>query len=264
MPAQSTREYRLALEPGQDVDPEVTRCELDVLGHWYGDTAELIETAYGRYRQQTAFLAVRSADGQVAGMCRLILPGPLPLKTLADIGGPPWSVDSGRSLAAAGIDPARTWDLATLAVRRELGAARRMIAPALYHGLIQAVVANGAEWVIAIADRRVRSLLAMLGLEQYALPGTAAAPYMGSAACCPAYTHIPSMVERQRTTNLDAYRLITLGYGLDEVALPAREDFLLPLHGRGQLRAARDGCPPAVDVRLELPDVTIDAAPRMP
>ncbi len=264
MPAQSTQEYRLVFELAQDVDPEVTRCELDVLGHWYGDTAELIDTAYGRYRQQTAFLAVRSADGQVAGMCRLILPGPLPLKTLADIGGPPWSVDPGRSLAAAGIDPARTWDLATLAVRRERGAARRVIAPALYHGLIQAVVANGAEWVIAIADRHVRSLLSMLGLEQYALPGTAAAPYMGSEACCPAYTHIPSMIERQRTTNPDAYRLITLGHGLHDVALPARQDLLLPLDRPGTQGVASDGCPPMVDVRAKQPDVTIDAAPRTP
>ena len=45
------------------------------------------------------------------------------LKTLDDLSREPWRVDGMRPARAAGIDPATTWDIATLGVRSGSGAA---------------------------------------------------------------------------------------------------------------------------------------------
>jgi len=230
---------KLVITTAANTPPAARDCELDVLSSWYGDTPELIESAYGPYEEQTAFLSVGSQDGTVIGACRLILPGPRPAKTLSDITAEPWQVDADESLRLAGIDPHRTWDIATIAVRRERGATGRMVAAALYYGLIHATRVNEIPWVVAIIDRHPRSLLAMLGLPLTALPGTASASYMGSHACTPVWAHVPSVVEQQRLTNPEGHRLISRGHGLSDVQLPD------PL-------------------RLRLPSPSIPAAPRRP
>lgn len=227
---------RLALTAAADTCEDARRCELEVLAHWYGDTPDLIEQAYGPYESQSAFLSVERDDGRVVGASRLILPGALPLKTLCDISGPPWSVDAGASVRLAGVDPQRTLDVATLAVRRDSGAGPRVVASALYYGLINGALVNNHPWIIAIIDRHVRGLLAMVGLPLHALPGTRARFYMGSPECAPVFTYVPALVAGQRVTDPEAHRFISMGQGLDGVILPEREALRLPLSGGMDLR----------------------------
>ncbi len=218
---------RLSFHPDADVDPDVLVCEFEVLNHWYGDTRDLLDEAYGPYQDQTCFLTLHHATDGVVGFCRLILPGPLPLKTIVDIDRPPWNVDGHRAAAAAGVDVSRTWDIATLGMRHQILGAGSVAAAALYHGLILATRANEIPWLTAIIDRRVRSLLSSIGLPLQALPGTQAESYMGSPACAPVYTHLPSILDAQRRNDPDAYRLVSLGSGLDGVAVPALADFTI-------------------------------------
>jgi hypothetical protein len=217
---------KLAFHDTGLVDADVLACELDVLSHWYGDTAALLEEAYGPYLGQTAFLTLTHASEGVVGFCRLIRPGSLPLKTISDIDGPPWNVDGHRAAAAADVDVSRTWDIATLGMRHQVLGAGSVAAAALYHGLILATRANEIHWVVAIVDRRVRSLLATLGLPLQALPGTQPEPYMGSSSCAPVYTHLPSVLDAQRRSYPDDYRMVTMGSGLDGVTVPTLEEFV--------------------------------------
>ncbi|WP_143447396.1 hypothetical protein [Kineosporia sp. R_H_3] len=228
--------YRLTM--GRSADASVRRCELDVLAHWYGDTEQLLDEAYGGYADQTAFLAVERDDGLVVGVSRVIIPGGRGLKTLADIGSPPWSVDAPRAVSAAGLDPDHTWDIATITVRRELGAAGRVVAGALYYGLINGTRVNDCSWIVAIIDRRARSLLSMVGLPLHAIPGTAPELYMGSPACAPVYAHMPTLVDMQRASDPEAHRLITLGHGLTDVLLPDDEGLALDTRDVVDLSAA--------------------------
>jgi hypothetical protein len=225
--------YRLELTPARLAHEEVRRCELEVFGHWYGNTREEFAQAYGPYEGRTAFLSVTRDDDRVMGTCRIITPGPRGLKTLSDIGRPPWGVDADRCVRAAGTDPARTWDIATLAVRRELGAGGRLIVGAIYHGLIHASRVNDCPWLVAIIDRRARSLLALLGFPMHAIPCTGPQFYMGSTASAPVFCHVPTVVAAQRTTDPEAYRLISAGHGLLDVRLPDDDALVLPWSGVG-------------------------------
>jgi hypothetical protein len=216
-------------------DVEILACEALVLGQRYGNTAEELAAAYGVYADSLAFLAVRDSAGRVLGWARMITPGPVPIKTLADIATWPWNTDPDVVVADAGLDVALTWDVTTIGVRRELGADGSTVAAALYHGVISATKANGVEWIMALLDIRVRRLLDRVGLITETLPNTAAKPYFGSPSTVPVFANMERMVLRQQREQPEFYRHIALGLGLDPIALPAPEDYLL--------------VPPSVDLR---------------
>ena len=214
---------------GDDTDwSGYRRCEVEVLGSWYGDTPEDLVEAYGGYEDRTIFFGLRRPDGRVVGFCRVIAPGAGELKTISDITAPPWSVDGVRAASAAGLDLAHTWDIATIGVERRLGGAGALAAAGLYYAVFNAAMANGIRWITAIVDQRVRSILAANGLVVHALPGTGPAYYMGSAACAPVYAYLPDLVAHQRRVAPDAHRLIILGVGLDGIAVPPPDTFRLP------------------------------------
>ena len=203
-------------------------CESEVFLRWFGNTPEQLAGEYGPYEDATAFLVVADRRDQVVGAVRLLVPGGRAgLKTLADIGEPPWAVDGARSAAAVGIDLASTWEVATLGVRRTPEASGVQLSLALYHGLMTIAQVNRMTSFVAVLDERVRRLLSSVGILTQPLPGTSTASYLGSAASTPVFCHFGAMLENQRTRFPDAYRLVTLGIGLDGVSVPARESFRL-------------------------------------
>ncbi len=208
-------------------DAGILQCELDVQHHWYGDTKEAIEEAYGLWEETTAWLAVRSAAGRVVGACRLITPSLLPQRTLAEASAPPWGLEAGRLADDLGIDVDRAWDVATINVRPELGSAGATVAAALYHGIFLAPDVNGGEWLLAMLDLRVRRLLASVGLVFHPLPGARPQPYMGSPALQPVYAHLHRLVGEQAQRQPDQYERITLGRDLEGISVPERHAFLL-------------------------------------
>jgi hypothetical protein len=159
-------------------------------------------------------------------MMRWIVPGPAGLKTLNEAARAPWFLDSARSAAAAGVDPERTWDVASLVVRPSLGRDRATVTMALYHALAVAVRRNGVRTLLMTVDERVRRILEVLGICGRALPGAKPMPFCGSPASTPVYGHCSEMWMWQRRTNPEAHRMIALGAGLD-VAVPPAENFRL-------------------------------------
>ena len=72
------------------------------------------------------------------------------------------------------------------------------------------------------------------------LPGTHAAPYLGSPASTPVYGHFAEMADLQRRTNPEAHRLIDLGVGLDGISVPAAETFRLRDAGESEVAFVAD------------------------
>lgn len=219
-------DFALHFDPVGDVLAAARECEATVFLERYGNTAEQWAEEYGPYDPASTFLAVTDVGGDAVATMRLITPSAAGLKSLVDSARPPWAVDGARAARATGMVAAQTWDVATIAIRR--GAARGgVLSAALYHGLLLATRANTVRWIVMIMDVRARRLLDAAGLPTQLLPGARVAPYLGSAASVPLWAEVASMVDHQRRTNPDAYRLISLGVGLDSVAMPGVSEFVL-------------------------------------
>jgi hypothetical protein len=210
---------RFVFDPVGEELAAAKKCEADVFLEAYGNTTEEFDQEYGPYADSTGFMAVLQDDGEAVAALRFIAPGPAGLKTLNDVSRPPWHVDGLRSARAAGVDPARTWDIATIAVRRGAGRGG-LCAGALYHGIVRGAYANEIDFIVMILDSHVRQLLSGLGLHIHALPGTKTAEYLGSPSSTPLWANLNRGLEQQRQDNPDAYRLIFQGAGLDGVTMP--------------------------------------------
>lgn len=214
-----TAPLRFVFDPTGDELDAAKRCEADVFLETYGNTAEEFDREYGPYEESTGFMTVLEDDGTAVATARFITPGPAGLKTLNDVSRPPWEVDGVRSARAAGVDPDRTWDIATIAVRKGKGRGG-LCAAALYHGIITAGLANEIDTIVMIMDSYARQLLTGLGMQTQALPGTSTGEYLGSTSSTPLWGHLRRAMEQQRQESPDAYRLIFQGVGLDGIVLP--------------------------------------------
>jgi hypothetical protein len=219
--------WRLRLVADGDQRAAAIACESQVFREWYGNSPELLEAEYGPYADQTVFLVVLDSGGEAVASSRLIRPGPLGLKTLNDVTAHPWRVDAKDAVLQARIALASCWDVATLGVRRGLRAQGIYASAALYHGLIRATRANEVRSIVSVLDDRVRGLLDAVCLNLDTIPGAWAAPYLGSTSSTPVYGHCAAMVDRQRRTNPEAHRLISLGVGLDGIDLPPLHHYVL-------------------------------------
>lgn len=211
---------RLVFDPTGDELAAAQQCEADVFLETYGNTAEEFDLEYGPYDSATGYMTVLQDDGLAVGAVRFIAPGPAGLKTLNDVSRPPWEIDGVRSARAAGVDISRTWDIATIAVRKGYGRGG-LCAAALYHGIIAAAYANDIDFIVMIMDIHARRLLTSLGMQTQALPGATSGEYLGSPDSLPLWGHLHRAMEQQRIESPDAYRLIFQGIGLDGITLPA-------------------------------------------
>lgn len=203
------------------------QCEEDVFLQAFGNTRSQLEEEYGPYNDQSVFVSVSDDSGHVVGACRLITPGPAGLKTLNDVAREPWGVDGLRAARAASIDVTRTWDIATLGVRRDYRGPRMMVSIALYHAIMRSTRINEVATATAIMDSHAFQVLADAGYLFSTLPGTSAAPYLGSESSVPVFGHWSGLADAQRRMFPDLYRLITLGIGLDGIAIPDDASFEL-------------------------------------
>jgi hypothetical protein len=236
-------QFALHFDPVGDVLAAAESCEAAVFLETYGNTAQQWRDEYGPYDPASVFITILEPAGDAVASCRLILPSSIGLKSLVDTERAPWFVRANDCAAAAGMSPAETCDVATVAVRRGTAAAG-LLAAALYYGIVAATKANLFRWLVMIIDARARRLLSMLNLEGQVLPGTMAAPYLGSSVSIPIWADVPRLLEAQRERNLDAHLMIDAGIGLDAITIPAAADFVVKPRG---LNPATDFVPRVVD-----------------
>jgi hypothetical protein len=221
----SAAPFRLLFQPEPIIRAAAFQHEAAVFGRTYGVTYPDHVAEFAPYESASAFMVVLDATDDVVATMRLITPGPAGLKTLNEASGPPWWIDGLRSALAVGIDPSRTWDVGTLAVARGVGRHRFAVTAALYHGLALAGRRNGVGTLLMTVDERVRRILESLGLFTSALPGAQPGPFCGSPASTPVFAHFAPFLDHQRRVNPEAYRMVTLGGGLTDVAIPPVEHF---------------------------------------
>lgn len=202
-------------------------CENDVFCERYGEDRSALEAYHAPYAGASTFLSLADDDGRVVAMSRLVYPSPAGLITLVDIGEDPWNADAAATLDETGLDPARTWDVSAVCVRKSSRGQTALLAAAIYHGLIKTMRANQVDGFLAVLDDRVHRILNMLGVVMHRLPGVETKPYWGSPATTPSYALFPNVIDGQRRMSPDAYRLVTLGVGLDGIRIPADDAFVL-------------------------------------
>ncbi|MFL6100787.1 MAG: hypothetical protein ACJ71T_12625 [Actinomycetales bacterium] len=202
-------------------------CEYDVFAERYGEDRSALEHYHSPFYAASTFLSLADSQGDVVAMARLVYPSPAGLITTRDVAGEPWNVDARASLAAAGLDPARTWDVSTVCARKSSRGQTALLAAAIYHGLIKTMRANRVDGFTAMLDARIHRILNMLGVVMHPLPGVETLPFWGSPATTPAYANFNQLIDGQRRMSPDAYRLVTLGVGLDGIRIPDNEAFVL-------------------------------------
>ncbi len=218
-------------------DPAVVRCEAEVLGLRYGDTVESLHAAYGGYADRTVWLSVLDETDQVLGCGRLIVPGAKPTKTLVDITQDPWHLDPEDVAAQAGLDPDACLDIATIAVKPDLGARGALVAAALYHGMVMTTRVNELPWAVAVMHLLARRVLGSNGLVMHALPGATPGMYQGGPGFLPVYANMDRLLADQRRSHPEAHRRVAVG-DIESVHVPQPQAYLLP---RQRIVDLRDG-----------------------
>jgi hypothetical protein len=222
-----TAEYELQVDPQGAERKAAEGCEASVFLSVYGNTEAELQEEYGRYEHSSVFLSVADRAGEVIGACRIVLPSVAGLKTLNDLSREPWTVDGYRSAAAAGLDPARTLDVATIGVRRGVKGPALLASMAMYHGIVALSRANDLPYVVMIMDERARRLLTSISCPTNLLPGTEPGAYLGSTTSTPLWASVPDMMDYQRRANPEAHRLVSDGAGLTGIHIPPPDRFKL-------------------------------------
>jgi hypothetical protein len=178
-------------DPGAEIARQLER---DVFLDAFGNTPAMLDAEYNQYELTSVFLCVIDHRRRVcAGMMRVILPlpGGPGLKSLNDV-EPGWGESAEALLARSkfDLDPASTWDIATLAVDRDYrtGIALGMMHIGLYQALARLAKNFDIKWFVAILDYAVYRLI-RLQLRRAFIAFGEERPYLGSArsvpACCP-------------------------------------------------------------------------------
>jgi hypothetical protein len=209
-------------EPGAELGRQL---EYSVFLEAFGNTPDQLAREFGPYEQSTLFIIVLDHLRRLpAGVMRVVLPSPAGSKSLNDLalvwGEPAKTVFERTGLT---LDPARTWDIATLAIAREYRgkAAAGLVSMGLYQTLSLAARGCGAEWFVAILDLPVFRLIRWkLRLIFAGFKGITALPYLGSAASIPAWCDVVAAERRLEATDPYLYEILVVGRGLEPAVRP--------------------------------------------
>jgi hypothetical protein len=197
--------FGLYLIAGDDPASELGRdVEREVFLEFFGNSRELLADEYGAYDPSSIFLVVVDHTRLVsAGVLRLIMPSTVGLKTVHDL-EEVWGVPFAEACERAGIttDPARLWDVSTIAVRPEYrgSATDGLISAACLQGVIQVGRACGVEYYVTTLDMIVLKLVQELCSRPLSpFPGVEPMRYLDSPASVPLYLDMDSYCSRLRS-----------------------------------------------------------------
>jgi hypothetical protein len=188
----------------------------------FGNTPEVLEEEYGRYQPASVFFCVIDHRRRLpVGMARCIVPTPVGLKSLDDIGRE-WAADVDDVLARTGLDLDRSeaWDCATIATLPDYrrGALQGLISMSLQQAVATAPLRFGFRWWLSILDLPVYRLIQWkMGRPFSPYVGVEAGPYLGSAASLPVWSDIDEWSARVFRGDPDLFELVFGGKGIDAV-----------------------------------------------
>lgn len=186
----------------------------------FGNTPDLLAAEYGRYERDSLFLCVLDHKRCLpAGCMRLIHPSERGFKSFHDV-EPVWGepVEALVQRTDLALDPARTWDIATIAVAEDYrGAALQgLVGMGLYQTLTLAAFRCGIRWFVAILDMPVfRMLRWKLRMIFAGFEGVRPMPYLGSAASLPAWCDVTDAERRLAVEDPALHEILCQGRGLE-------------------------------------------------
>lgn len=164
--------------------------EKEVFLQFFGNDESVFAVEYGPYEKSSKFIVVVDQKKlEPAGVLRIISHNKKGLKTIIDstISSSPWKLDLKRLTEEHQLDLSKTWDLATIAVRKPYRGkrAKRLVRSALLHELYQQSKSNGINHWIALLDDRHISAYEKIGVRVEAILGATGKPYLGSKSTTP-------------------------------------------------------------------------------
>jgi len=200
--------------------------ERQVLGEASADALEWQRRALAPYDHATVLACVVDQRRlQPAGMLRLILPSARGLRALRAAEAV-WGVSSASLFGGSGLvhDPARTFDIATVAVAadyRRSPALQGTITMALLQAASVLGASGGLARALAVFDVSTLRMLQWKFQRPFTLfAGIAARPYLGSPACLPVWADLADWHARLATRDPVLHGVMALGRGLEPVVRP--------------------------------------------
>lgn len=163
--------------------------EREVFDQFFGNDEYEMDREYGPYESNSTFIVVIDKKIQIpVGVLRLISPDNS-LKTIVDITdkNSPWDLNESTIIDHHDIDIKKTWDLATLAVKRIYRSrmTRRLILSMLLHSLyIHAIKYSVKHWISILDDLHINTFV-NLGIKVESIVNSVGKPYLGSESSTP-------------------------------------------------------------------------------
>jgi hypothetical protein len=206
-------------EPGAELGRHLERA---VFLETFGNTGQLLASEYGTYEAASVFVVVIDHRRLLpSGMMRVIVPSNAGFKSLHDIPrhwGEP--VEKVMARVDRAWEPARLWDLATLAVTPDYRgeSALGLVTMALVQALTMAGQRAGVQRWVGILDLPVlRMLQWRVGRPFQAFPGVEPRSYLGSAASVAVWGDRALWDAQLRTADPVMHDLLFGGAGLEAV-----------------------------------------------
>lgn len=207
-------------EPASTLGREVEKA---VFEECFGNDLAILRREYEAYDDRSVFIVAIDAAAQIpAGVLRLIKPSPRGLKSLNDIADPrhSWQLfaaDLEARMPSPALDPAKTLDIATLAVkpeyRQDSAGQLDRISALLYYAMYQWSRQHGYDNWVGIIDTAPLKAIQGLGSPLDFFDGVEAAPYLDSPASIPFYARLDEIDRRLAEHGLDGFFL--RGEGID-------------------------------------------------
>jgi hypothetical protein len=194
--------------------------ETTVFWNAFDESPQVQEAEFLRYEPASFFFCVIDHRRHVpAGMMRVIVPSPAGLKSLNDIRRM-WGEAPEDAIARTGmgLDVARTWDVATMAIAEGYRgkAAKGLVAMALYQGLTLAAFHSGVDWFVAVFDLPVFRLVRWrLHLIFAGYEGLGPVRYLGSDAAIAAWCDVRAGERRLAAEAPELHAIFVKGEGLE-------------------------------------------------
>ena len=222
----STAPYEVRLVGPEDkLFTQAEEVEAAVFLRAFGNTQELLNAEYDKYRQASEFfIVIDQANGQIAGVERIIRHSDASFKSLDDLAKEPWNIEPEEVLRRAGltIDPEKTIDIATIGVAEgyramDLPDHDDSVRMALLYATNRYSAEHGIKLWFSILDDKVLELIQALGEPFSKYPGIKSGSYLDSPSSTPVYCDFTSVLERVRVTEPALYSMMILGQGMSSI-----------------------------------------------
>jgi hypothetical protein len=194
--------------------------EQRVFGRWFGNSPELLEREYAPYLDSTVLLVVLDHRRRLpAAMARMTLPSEHGFKSLHDI-ETVWGQSLDETLARTdpGWDPARVWDVLTIAVDEDYRgkATDGLLTLSILQFGSQGLLRTGGRWSVTVIDLKVLDIVqTMIGRPYQTFPGVEPASYLDSPLSVPVYADFEEWMPRLASSDRDLHDLLFVRPGIE-------------------------------------------------